>query len=79
MKAIKPSDFERIDVDITLHTKAIGYSSDARLGERVRERPVKAAHKEGVKTMSPPSACLARLRELDRAKRSKRLILSSRF
>jgi IS5 family transposase len=58
MKAIKPSDFERIDVDITLHTKAIGYPSDARLGERVQARLVEAAHKEAVKSMPPPSACL---------------------
>ena len=55
MKAIKLSDFKRIDVGIILHAKAIGYPSDARLRERVREcasapvseRPVKAAHKEG--------------------------------
>ena len=47
MKAIKVSDFKRIDVGIILHAKAIGYPSDARLRERVSERPVKAAHKEG--------------------------------
>jgi len=49
INAIKPSDFERINVDTTVQTKAIRYPSDARLCDRVRERLVKIARKEGLK------------------------------
>ena len=49
INAIKPSDFERINVDTTVQTKAIRYPSDARLCDRVRERLVKVARKEGLK------------------------------
>jgi IS5 family transposase len=49
IKAIQPSDFERINVDTTVQTKAIRYPSDGRLCDRVRERLVKVARKEGLK------------------------------
>ena len=49
INAIKPSDFERINVYTTVQTKTIRYPSDARLSDRVRERLVKVARKEGLK------------------------------
>jgi IS5 family transposase len=48
INAIKPSDFERINVDATVQT-AIRYPRDARLCDRVREQLVKVALKEGLK------------------------------
>jgi IS5 family transposase len=45
---IRHSDFERINVDTTVQTKAIRYPSDARLCDRVRERLVKVARKKGL-------------------------------
>jgi IS5 family transposase len=49
INAIGPADFERINVDTAVQTKAIGYQSDARLCNRVMERLVKVARKEGFK------------------------------
>ena len=49
MKAIKPSDLTNLNVDTTVQTKAIRYPTDARLSDRVRERLVKTARKEGFK------------------------------
>jgi hypothetical protein len=61
MKAIKLSDFKRIDVGIILHAKAIGYPSDARLRERVRQCTsgrLRLRTTRGFKNMPPPAACL---------------------
>ena len=49
LKAIKPSDLANLNVDTTVQTKAIRYPTDARLNDRVRERLVKTARKEGFK------------------------------
>jgi len=43
MKAIRPSQLQRINVDTTVQTKAVRYPTDARLYHRMRERLVKAA------------------------------------
>jgi IS5 family transposase len=48
-KVIQPWDFARINVDATVQTKAILYQSEARLCDRVGERLVKVARKEGLK------------------------------
>lgn len=49
MNVIKPSDFDRINVDTTVQTKAFRHPSDARLCHRGRERLVKVAYKNGSK------------------------------
>src|SRR5665213_31233 len=48
MKAIRPIDLKRVNVDTTVQTKAIRYPTDARLYHRCRARLVKAARAEGL-------------------------------
>jgi len=48
MKAIRPSQLERVNVDTTVQTKSVRFPTDARLYHRMRERLVKAARDEGV-------------------------------
>jgi IS5 family transposase len=47
MKAIRPTQLQRINVDTTVQTKAIRYPTDARSYHRCRERLVKAARAAG--------------------------------
>jgi IS5 family transposase len=47
-KVIKPSDFERVNVDTTVQPKNIRFPTDARLYDRMRERLVKLARKHGL-------------------------------
>lgn len=49
MKAIKPSELERVNVDTTVQEKHVRFPTDSRLYERARERLVKAAAAEGIK------------------------------
>jgi IS5 family transposase len=49
LNAIKATDFARLNVDTTGQTKAICYPTEARLCDRVQERLVKAARKDGLK------------------------------
>ena len=49
MKAIRPSQLQRLNVDTTVQTKAIRYPTDARSYHRCRERLVKAARAAGLK------------------------------
>jgi IS5 family transposase len=49
MKAIRPAELKRINVDTTVQTKAIGFPTDARLYHRMRERLVKTARAAGLK------------------------------
>ena len=48
MKAIHPSQLQRINVDTTVQTKAVRYPTDARLYHRMRERLVKSARSAGL-------------------------------
>ena len=48
MKAIRPAELQRINVDTTVQTKAIRFPIDARLYQRMRERLVKVARAEGL-------------------------------
>lgn len=48
MKAIRPAQLQRINVDTTVQTKAVRYPTDARLYHRMRSRLVKAARSAGV-------------------------------
>lgn len=47
--AIKKPELKRVNVDTTVQTKAVRYPTDARLYDRMRERLVKCAGKEGIK------------------------------
>jgi len=47
MKALKPAQMKRVNIDTTVQTKAIRYPTDARLYNRARERLVKEARKNG--------------------------------
>jgi IS5 family transposase len=49
MKAIKPAQMKRINVDTTVQTKAVRYPTDARSYNRMRERLVKAARASGLR------------------------------
>lgn len=49
MKAIRPSEFERVIVDSTVSEKAIAYPTDNRLLEIARYQLVKAANAVGIK------------------------------
>jgi IS5 family transposase len=68
VKAIKPSQLKRVNVDTTVQEKHVRHPTDARLYDRARERLVKEAAKRGVK----PRQTYARL-----AKRS--LLMQSRY
>jgi transposase, IS5 family len=48
LKVIKPSELRRVNVDTTVQEKHIRFPTDARLYERMRQRLVKAARREGV-------------------------------
>jgi IS5 family transposase len=48
MKAIRPQQLQRLNVDTTVQTKAIRFPADARLYHRMRERLVKTARAEGL-------------------------------
>ena len=48
MKAIRPTQLQRINVDTTVQTKAVRYPTDARLYHRCRERLVKSARAAGL-------------------------------
>jgi IS5 family transposase len=47
--AIKPSELRRVNVDTTVQQKHIRFPTDSRLYDRMRQRLVKAARREGVK------------------------------
>ena len=49
VKAIKPSQLKRVNVDTTVQEKNIRHPTDTRLYDRARERLVKEAAKHGVK------------------------------
>ena len=49
MKAIKPTQIQRVNVDTTVQTKAVRFPTDARLYNRARERLVKTARDCGLK------------------------------
>jgi IS5 family transposase len=49
MKAIRPAQLQRINVDTTVQTKAIRYPTDARSYHGCREKLVKSARAEGLK------------------------------
>jgi IS5 family transposase len=48
MKAIRPAELQRINVDTIVQTKAIRFPTDARLYQRMRERLVKVSRAEGL-------------------------------
>jgi hypothetical protein len=48
MKAIRPTQLQRINVDTTVQTKAVRYPTDARLYHRCRAKLVKAARAAGL-------------------------------
>ena len=48
MKAIRPTELQRLNVDTTVQTKAIRFPTDARLYHRMRERLVTVARTEGL-------------------------------
>jgi IS5 family transposase len=48
LKAIKPNQLKRVNVDTTVQEKEIRYPTDARLYNRSRERLVKAAAQRGI-------------------------------
>jgi len=48
LKVIKPGQLKRVNVDTTVQEKHIRFPTDARLYERMRQRLVKAARREGV-------------------------------
>src|SRR5215203_4091842 len=48
LKVIKPSELRRVNVDTTVQEKHIRHPTDPRLYDRMRERLVAAARKEGV-------------------------------
>jgi len=47
--AIRPSELRRVNVDTTVQAKHIRFPTDPRLYDRMRQRLVKAARREGVK------------------------------
>jgi IS5 family transposase len=48
MRVIGPAELKRINVDTTVQTKAVRFPTDARLYQRLRQRPVKVAPAEGL-------------------------------
>jgi len=48
LKAVKPSQLMRVNVDTTVQEKEIRFPTDARLYERARERLAKAARERGI-------------------------------
>ncbi len=49
LKAIKPSQLSRVNVDTTVQEKHVRFPTDARLYDRARERLAKAAERRGIK------------------------------
>lgn len=49
LKIIKPSELRRVNVDTTVQEKHIRFPTDSRLYERMRQRLVAAARREGLK------------------------------
>lgn len=49
MKALRPAQITRINVDTTVQTKAVRHPTDARLYDRARERLVKTARGQGLR------------------------------
>jgi IS5 family transposase len=49
LKAIKPSQLERVNVDTTVQEKHVRFPTDSRLYDRARERLVKAAKRRDIK------------------------------
>jgi len=49
LRAIKPSQLKRVNVDTTVQEKHVRFPTDARLYDRARERLVKAAGRRGIK------------------------------
>jgi IS5 family transposase len=49
LKAVKPSQLKRINVDTTVQEKEVRFPTDARLYDRARQRLVDAAKKRGIK------------------------------
>lgn len=49
LKAIKPSQLARVNVDTTVQEKHVRFPTDARLYNRARARLVKAAERRGIK------------------------------
>lgn len=49
VKAVKPSQLQRVNVDTTVQEKHVRFPTDARLYDRARERLVKAAVERGIK------------------------------
>lgn len=49
MKAIQPTQLQRVNVDTTVQTKAVRFPTDARLYNRARERLVKTARDYGIR------------------------------
>lgn len=49
IKAVKPSQLERVNVDTTVQEKHVRFPTDARLCDRARQRLVKAAVQRGIK------------------------------
>lgn len=48
LRIIKPSQLKRVNVDTTVQEKYIRFPTDARLYDRMRQKLVKAARKEGI-------------------------------
>jgi len=48
LRIIKPSQLKRVNVDTTVKEKYIRFPTDARLYDRMRQKLVKAARKEGI-------------------------------
>jgi len=49
LKAIKPSQLSRVNVDTTVQERHVRFPTDARLYNRARARLVKAAERRGIK------------------------------
>ena len=48
LKAVKPSQLKRVNVDTTVQEKHVRFPTDARLYDRMRDRLVKQAKFEGI-------------------------------
>ena len=82
LKVIKPSQLERVNVDTTVQEKHIRFPTDPRLYDRMRQRLVKAARREGValrqsyvrvgKTLLAQQSRYAHAKQFKRARRCTR-------
>ena len=48
LRAVKPSQLKRVNVDTTVQEKHVRFPTDARLYDRMRERLVKQAKADGI-------------------------------